>query len=76
MLRHRHAPEECRAAFAAWNGFESPLRRRAVPASCLSGDHSIYWTVEAASEREALATLPPFVAARTFVHAIQEVEIP
>jgi hypothetical protein len=76
VLRHRHLPGDCRAAFAAWNGFDSPLRRRRGLASCASGGHSLYWTVEASSAREALALLPPFLAARADVEEVCEVAIP
>lgn len=76
LLRHRHLPEECRTAFAAWKGFDSPLRRQAVLASCLSGGHRLLWTVEAADEQSALALLPPFVAARTSAEEVREVSVP
>ena len=76
LLHHRHEPEDCGVVFAAFKGYESPLRRQATLASCLSGDHAIWWTVEAASEKEALALLPFYVAARTAVARISEVEIP
>lgn len=76
FLDHRHGPEECRTAYAAWNGFKSPLRRQVTDASCPSGGHRIYWTVEAASEHEALAQLPPYVAERTQVSEVREVAIP
>ncbi len=67
MLSHRHAPEECRVAFAAWKGFESPLRGRETIGSCRHGGHALWWTVEAPDEAAALAQLPPYVAARTEV---------
>lgn len=76
LLHHRHEPEDCGVVFAAFKGYESPLRRQATLASCLSGDHAIWWTVEAASEKEALALLPFYVAARTTAARISEVEIP
>lgn len=76
LLHHRHEPEDCGVVFAAFKGYESPLRRQATLASCRSGDHAIWWTVEAASEKEALALLPFYVAARTAVARISEVEIP
>ena len=76
LLHHRHEPEDCGVVFAAFKGYESPLRRQATLASCRSGDHAIWWTVEAASEKEALALLPFYVAARTTVARISEVEIP
>jgi hypothetical protein len=45
-------------------------------ASCLAGGHAIWWTVEAASELEALALLPEYVAERTTAVHVSEVEIP
>ena len=76
LLQHRHHAHECGVVFAAFKGRESPLRRQATLASCLSGGHAIWWTVEAASEREALALLPFYVAERTTAVCINEVEIP
>jgi hypothetical protein len=34
LLHHQHQPHECAAAFAAWQGFDSPLRHGRVPSSC------------------------------------------
>jgi hypothetical protein len=76
LLHHRHEPRECPAAFAAWSGFTSPLRRRATVGSCHFGDHQIWWEVEASSEREALEHLPWFLAIRTTATRIGEVAIP
>lgn len=76
ILTHRHEPEECRSAYAAWNGFESPLRHHDTLASCGRGGHRIFWTVQAPDEREALAQLPPYVAERTEVSEVREVSIP
>ena len=55
LLQHRHQPHECGVVFASFKGHESPLRHRATLASCRSGGHAIWWTVEADSEEEALA---------------------
>jgi hypothetical protein len=44
--------------------------------SCLLGGHSIWWTVEAATEGDALALLPSFVAQRTTLTPVAEVAIP
>ena len=60
-------PHECGVAFASFKGHESPLRHRAALASCASGGHAIWWTVEAATEADALALLPFFVAERSTV---------
>jgi hypothetical protein len=76
VLNHHHAPQECRSAFAAWHGFDSPLRRSLAAASCIRGEHRIFWTVEADGEDEALTLLPPFVAERTDVSEVAEVQIP
>jgi hypothetical protein len=76
LLHHRHDPHECGVVFAAFKGHESPLRRQATLTSCRSGGHAIWWTVDAASEREALRLLPFYVAARTTVAEVTEIEIP
>jgi hypothetical protein len=76
LLHHQHDPHECPAAFAAWQGFDSPLRHRLAASSCLAGDHGVWWRVEAADRRAALELLPRFVAARTTPIQIREVEIP
>jgi hypothetical protein len=76
LLHHRHEPPECGVVFAAFKGHESPLRRLPTLASCLSGGHAIWWTVEAASEEDALALLPFYVAERTVATRVSEVRIP
>ena len=76
LLHHHHEPNECGVVFAAFRGFESPLRRTAALASCCSGGHSIWWTVESASEETALALLPFYVAERTTAVPVSEVQIP
>jgi hypothetical protein len=76
LLQHRHEPRECGVVFASFRGHASPLRRRATLASCRSGDHAIWWTVEAESEADALRLLPQYVAERTTVSCVSEVEIP
>ena len=76
LLHHRHEPSECGVAFASFKGHESPLRHRATLASCRSGGHAIWWTVEAAGENEALGLLPFFVAERATATQVGEVEIP
>lgn len=75
-LHHSHDPGECAAAFAAWRGFESPLRHRPAAATCLTGGHCVLWRVEAKSRREAIALLPAFVASRTEAIEVRDVEIP
>jgi hypothetical protein len=76
LLSHRHEAGDCRFVFAAWNGFDSPLRRQLTRGSCLSGGHALWWEVEAPDRAAALAQLPPFVAERTEVDELREVAIP
>jgi hypothetical protein len=76
LLHHHHEPHECGVVFAAFRGFESPLRHEATLGSCRSGGHSIWWTVEAANEESALALLPFYVAERTRATAVSELQIP
>lgn len=76
MLLHRHEPEECPISYAAWKGFESPLRGRQAPSSCRNGGHEIWWEVNAIDETDALARLPGFVRDRTTAVRINKVDIP
>ena len=76
LLHHRHEPAECGVVFASFKGHPSRLRHSPTLASCRSGGHSIWWTVEAASEQEALTLRPPFVARRTTATSVSEVQIP
>jgi hypothetical protein len=76
VLHHRHEAHECGVVFASFKGHNSPLRRQPTLASCRSGGHEIWWTLEAASEAEAVALLPPYVAERTTAARVSAVEIP
>ena len=76
LLHHRHEPQECGVVFASFKGHQSPLRHRSTLASCRSGGHAIWWTVEAATEEDALELLPSYVAERTTATSVSEVEIP
>jgi hypothetical protein len=76
LLHHRHDAADCPAAYAAWAGFSSPLRHRPASTTCLAGGHAIWWRVDASSPTASLGLLPPFVAHRTTVIAVREVEIP
>ena len=62
--------------FASFKGHDSPLRHQPTLASCRSGGHQIWWTVEAATEEEALSLLPAYVATRTTATKVSEVGIP
>jgi hypothetical protein len=76
LLHHRHEPHECGVVFASFKGHESPLRHQATLGSCRSGGHAIWWTVDAASDDDALALLPFYVAERTTAIQVSEVQIP
>jgi hypothetical protein len=76
LLHHEHAPAECAAAFAAWTGFDSPLRHRPAASTCLAGGHALWWRVEAASAAAALELLPRYLRTRTNVTSVRDVEIP
>jgi hypothetical protein len=76
VLHHRHTPRQCGVVFAALRGQQTPLRRRPVLASCISGGHEVWWTVEAPAEEDALRLLPPYVAERTTAARVSEVQIP
>ena len=76
LLHHRHEAQACGVVFAAFRGHKSPLRRRPTVASCRSGGHEIWWTVDAGSDAEALALLPFYVAERTTAIPVSDVEIP
>ncbi|HWF74666.1 MAG TPA: hypothetical protein VG186_15055 [Solirubrobacteraceae bacterium] len=90
VLIHEHAPAECTVAYAAWNGFDSPLRGRPVPSTCARHlapagpsaapspaprGHEIWWTTKAQDEASALRQLPPYVRERTHVREVSEVMI-
>lgn len=76
LLHHSHTAEECGVAYAAWRGFDSPLRRLPTLASCFADGHAMWWNVKATDGPHALALLPPFVATRTTAIEVSEVEIP
>jgi hypothetical protein len=76
VLHHHHEADECGAVFASFKGHKSPLRHKTTLASCRSGGHAIWWTVDAASEADALALLPAYVAERTTAAIVSPVDIP
>jgi len=76
LLHHQHGAAECAAAFAAWTGFDSPLRHRPAVSTCLAGGHALWWRVRAADRGAALALLPRYVAERTTPIEVREIEIP
>ncbi|MCK9927014.1 hypothetical protein MXD62_07515 [Frankia sp. Mgl5] len=75
-LSHRHTSQECRAAFACWRGFASPLRHHPTTGSCHIDDHQLWWDVQADNADAALALLPPFIAQRTKATPTGQVPIP
>jgi hypothetical protein len=76
VLHNRHTPSECAAAFAAWKGFDSPLRHRQAVCNCVEGGHQIWWLVDACDPAAALALLPPYVAARSTATRVRPFETP
>ena len=76
LLHHEHEPRECAVAFAAWAGFDSPLRHRLAASTCLAGGHAVWWRVEAADRAAALALLPRYVADRTIPIEVRDIQIP
>jgi hypothetical protein len=76
VLQHRHELSECAATFAAWNGFDSPLRGGSAWCSCPTGGHHLWFVVEAADGDTALGQIPRFLAERTEAVLVAEVRIP
>ena len=75
LLHHRHQPGECGVVFASFKGNQSCF---ATAPRCLlpSGGHETWCTVDA-SEADAARPLPFFyVAQRTTVPCVSEVQIP
>jgi hypothetical protein len=76
VLQHRHQPAECAAAFAAWNGFDSPLREASAWCSCPTGGHHLWFLVEAADGDTALGQLPRYLAERAEAVRVTAVRMP
>jgi hypothetical protein len=76
VLTHKHRPEECAIAAAAWKGFSSPLRHGRPLGSCAQGGHRLWWTVEALDKEAALSLLPHYVSQRTTAEEVREVPLP
>ena len=75
LLHHRHEPDECGVVFARSRDTTAASPRPTL-ASCRSGGHAIWWTVQADSEADALRLLPFYVAERTTITRVSEVQIP
>lgn len=88
VLVHVHAPGECAITYAAWSGFDSPLRGRPVQSTCARfrpgsalraqaqpDVHETWWTVDARNAADALALLPPYVRERTHAREVSELTI-
>jgi hypothetical protein len=76
LLHSQHHETECRAMYAAWRGFESPLGHSAPWATCLWGGHEVWWETEAEDETAALRHLPPFVAERSRAIRVTRARLP
>jgi hypothetical protein len=88
MLIHKHTPAECNVAYAAWNGFDSPLRGQPVQSTCARHQsdpasaapnrpavHEIWWNTHAPDIVSAMAQLPPYVKDRTQAREVSDVTI-
>jgi len=76
LLEHKHEAAECKAASAAWSGFDSPLRHQPTLSTCLGGDHRLWWVVEAGDEAGAMAQLPAYVGRRAVAVRVREIAVP
>lgn len=76
LLHHHHSSAECAAAYAAWKGFDSPLRGTSTYSTCAFGAHEIWWFVLAGSAPDALGQLPGYVAERTVAVPVAMVDVP
>ena len=76
LLRHRHQPRERGVVFASFEGHQSPLRDQAALASCHIGGHEIWWTVQAETDADAARLLSFYVAQRTTVTRVGDVQVP
>ena len=76
LLEHRHEPQECATVFAAWKGFDSPLRNTPALCSCAIEDHRLWFVVDASDEATALVQLPRYLAERAAAVRVAEVPIP
>jgi hypothetical protein len=76
LFQHRHEPGECGTAFAAWKGFDSPLREGPAWCSCLTGGHRLWLLAAAPDDATALDLLPRYLAERSDVFRVSEVSIP
>ena len=76
LLHHRHRPDECEAAFAAWQGFASALRGSRALSTCLEGGHELWWIIPARDPAAVIDLVPRFLAERSSVIRVREVAIP
>ena len=76
LVSHRHPAGECPWAFAAWHGFDSPLRHRHALSSCADGGHALWWLVDADDEAAARRQLPDYLSERSEVTRVRPVPIP
>ena len=76
LLHHRHQARECGIVFTSFKGHQSPLRHHTALASCPDGGHEIWWTVQAETETDAIRLLPFYIAQRTTITRVSEVQIP
>ncbi|MDQ4142483.1 MAG: hypothetical protein M3198_01875 [Actinomycetota bacterium] len=76
LLSHHHEAGDCGTAWAAWRGFDSPLRHTLALSTCREGGHRLWCVVRAEDEEGALSQLPPWLASRSKVTRITQTQIP
>lgn len=71
LLEHQHDAADCGVAVAAWRGWTGTPRPLVALRGCAGGDHRGWFVVEAPDGETALRRLPPWVAARSGVVAVE-----
>lgn len=67
MLHHTHRAEDCESLFHEAQKVDQSIKGRTFFCTCASGDHGMFFQVEANSGDEALNLFPEAVRATTTV---------
>ena len=67
MLHHTHRAEDCESMFQEAQKVDQSIKGRTFFCTCTSGDHGMFFQVEANSLDEALNLFPEAVRATTTV---------
>ena len=76
LLHNHHTADDCGVVFAAFRGFNSPLRHTEALASCRNGGHEVWWRVAADDAAGALGQLPRYVATNSTATRVDPVAVP